>query len=128
VCQKYDNLWILYYGLGSNIAIKIIIGVLRFIILMKLLKCIFAYYKPLFLWSFTINLLVLMASNSFLLTILTKVFLMTLGWLLLKDCSVRKKIGFYKIAGISNLRLLCFLFIIDCFVSIPFLFLVKGFT
>ena len=98
------------------------------IILMKLLKGILAYYKPLFVWSFTINLIVLIISQSFVLTILTKLFVVILFWLLLKDASVRRRIGFYKMAGVSNVKLLCFLFLIDCSVSLVFIFLIKGFA
>ncbi|QRM89612.1 hypothetical protein FG167_10370 [Lacinutrix sp. WUR7] len=95
---------------------------------MKLLKGILAYYKPLFVWSFTINLIVLIISQSFVLTILTKLFVVILFWLLLKDASVRRRIGFYKMVGVSNVKLLCFLFLIDCSVSLVFIFLIKGFA
>ncbi|WP_055445508.1 hypothetical protein [Lacinutrix himadriensis] len=95
---------------------------------MKLLKGILAYYKPLFLWSITINLIVLIISQSFVLTILTKLFVVILFGLLLKDFSVRRRIGFYKMVGVSNVKLLCFLFLIDCSVSLVFIFLIKGFA
>ncbi|MDO6598354.1 hypothetical protein Q4512_15660 [Oceanihabitans sp. 2_MG-2023] len=95
---------------------------------MKLLKGILAYYKPLFLWSFSINIIVLIVSQSFLLTILTKLFVVILFGLLLNDFSVRKRIGFYKMVGVSNLKLLSFLFLIDCLVASIFIFIIKGFV
>ncbi|MGB1308872.1 MAG: hypothetical protein ACPG6B_08175 [Oceanihabitans sp.] len=95
---------------------------------MKSIKNIFIYYKALFWWSFTINLIVLLISKSILLTVVTKLFITLLFGLLLNDFSVRRKIGFYKMVGVSNLKLLSILFIIDCLVSFLFILLIKGFA
>ena len=95
---------------------------------MKLLKSLFAYYKSVFLWSFSINILILIGSQDFVHIIFTKLFLVIMFWLLLKDARVRKKIGFYKMVGFSNLKLLSLLFLMDCTTSFIFIFLLKGFV
>jgi hypothetical protein len=95
---------------------------------MNLLKSIFVYYKPLFLWSFAINLIILIMSQSYALTLCAKLFLVILFWLLLKDFGVRRKIGFYKMVGVSNFKLLGIIYIIDCLVMLTFLLLIKGFV
>jgi len=95
---------------------------------MNLLKSILVYYKPLFMWSFAINLIILIMSQSYLLTLSAKLFLVILFWLLLKDFGVRQKIGFYKMVGVSNFKLLGILYMIDCLVMFTFLLLVKGFV
>ena len=62
-----------------------------------------------------------------MITLFTKLFLVILFWLLLKDFSVRRKIGFYKMVGISNFKLLSIMYLMDCSLMLSFLFLIKGF-
>ena len=94
---------------------------------MNLLKSILAYYRPLFFWSCFINLIVLIMSQSLVLTLLTKLFLVILFGFLLRDFGVRRKIGFYKMVGVSNFKLLSIIYVIDCSVMLSFLFLIQGF-
>ena len=59
--------------------------------------------------------------------LITKLFLVVLLWLLLKDNSVRRKLRYYRIVGVSNLKFFSTLFILDCAITIPFLSLLKEF-
>lgn len=60
--------------------------------------------------------------------LLTKLFCLVLFGFLLTDFKVRKKIGFYKMARVSNVKLLSILYLIDCTISIIFVLLVRGFV
>lgn len=90
-------------------------------------RAILFYYRPLALWSFAVTILVTIYSPEIISALLTKLFLMALFLLMINDRSMRKKLKFYKMVGISNFRLVAILYIIDCFFTCSFLLLIKGF-
>lgn len=91
-------------------------------------RAILYYYRPIAVWSFIVTLLITVYSPEIITALLTKLFLMVLFWLMINDRSIRKKLKFYKMAGVSNLKLTILLYLVDCFATCSFLFLIKGFT
>ncbi len=90
-------------------------------------RAILFYYRPLALWSFTVTILLTVYSPEIISALLTKLFLMILFWLMINDRSMRKKIKFYKMVGVSNFKLVLALYVIDCLITCSFLLLIKGF-
>lgn len=96
--------------------------------MLRQIRSIFFYYKPLLVWSFVVNFLVAVNDYNIYHAILIKLFLIGLLWFILKERQIRKRLRFYKIVGVSNFRLFGTIFLIDCMVTIPFFLLLKCFT
>jgi len=90
-------------------------------------RAILVYYRSLALWSFTVTIILTVFKPEIVTALLTKLFLMVLFWLMIKDKSMRKKIRFYKMVGVSNFKLVSWLYLLDCFFTCSFLLLIKGF-
>lgn len=90
-------------------------------------RAILFYYRPLALWSFATTIILLIFSSGILAALLTKLFLIILFSLMISDKGIRRKLRFYKMVGVSNFKLLTILYLIDCFFTCSFLFLIKGF-
>lgn len=85
------------------------------------------YYRPLALWSFVVTIILTVYSPLIVSALLTKLFLILLFWLMISDKTIRKKLRFYKMAGISNFKLVFILYLIDSSFTCSFLLLIKGF-
>lgn len=90
-------------------------------------RAILYYYRPIALWSFLVTIMLTIMGHKILLALITKLFLMVLFWFLINDTRVRKKLKFYKMAGVSNFKLISVLYVLDCFITCSFLLLIKGF-
>jgi len=60
--------------------------------------------------------------------LIIKLFLVVLLWYFINETHAKQKLIFYKNLGISSLKLFGYLFIIDLFLSIPFLLILKEFV
>ncbi len=90
-------------------------------------RAILFYYRPIAVWSFAVTILVTIYNPGIVCALLTKLFLILLFWLMINDSSMRRKLKFYKMVGVSNFKLVLTLYVIDSLVTCTFLFLIKGF-
>lgn len=102
---------------------------------MRQLLSILAFYKPYVLGSFIVNIVMVIFSgfaNLILPVILVnaffvKLFLLVLVWFLTCQTNSKRKLVFYNNMGISSFKLFSSLYIIDIFITIGFLIIVKEF-
>ncbi|TDU42710.1 hypothetical protein BXY82_0103 [Gelidibacter sediminis] len=92
------------------------------------LGAILLFYKPFFLWSMAVNVMILIFNPYILPSIITKLFLTFFVWYLVRETSAKRKLIFYKNLGISTLRLFCSLYIVDIVITLTFLLLMKAFV
>lgn len=90
-------------------------------------RALLYYYKPLATKSFLVTLLLTIYNPEIATALLTKLFLMTLFWVMINDRGIRKKLKFHKMVGVSNIKLVIMLYLVDCFITCSFLLLIKGF-
>ncbi|RXJ50575.1 hypothetical protein [Gelidibacter gilvus] len=91
------------------------------------LGAILLFYKPFFLWSMAINVLIVIFNPYILPSIITKLLLTFFVWFLVRETNIKRKLIFYKNLGISTWRLFSTLFVIDVAITISFLMLMKAF-
>lgn len=94
---------------------------------MQQISSIFLFYRPFILWSFGINALLAILKYDFVPFFLVKLFLVIFLWYIIKETHAKRKLIFYKNLGISTFKLFSILYIIDLFLSIPFLLVLKEF-
>jgi hypothetical protein len=88
---------------------------------------ILLFYKPYFLWSLAINiLLIILKYNLFILSIV-KILLIGFLWYFITETNGKRKLIFYNNLGISSLRLFSTLFLIDIFITLLFFNLITAF-
>ena len=92
------------------------------------LGAIFLFYKPFFLWSMAVNIVLIIVNPYILPSIITKLLLTFFVWYLVHETSANRKLIFYKNLGISTWRLFLTLFLIDITITIIFLLLMKAFV
>jgi len=90
-------------------------------------RAILAYYRALAMWSFFATLVITIVAPKIIPALLTKLFLTLIFWWLIHDINMRKKLGFYKMAGVSNFKLVLSLYLLDAFFTCIFLLLIQGF-
>ena len=91
------------------------------------LAAIILFYKPFFLWSMAINILIVIFTPHILPSIIIKLLLTCFIWYLVRETNAQRKLIFYKNLGISTWRLFAALFIIDITITISFLLLMKAY-
>lgn len=91
------------------------------------LGAILIFYKPYFLWSMAVNVLIVIFSPYILTSVITKFLLTCLVWYLLHETNAKRKLIFYKNLGISTWGLFATLFVIDIIITLSFLLLMKAF-
>ncbi|MBO3097311.1 hypothetical protein [Gelidibacter pelagius] len=91
------------------------------------LEAILLFYKPFFLWSMGINILIVIFTPHVLPSIITKLLLTFFVWFLVRETNAKRKLIFYKNLGVSTWRLFSTLFVIDMVITISFLLLIKAF-
>jgi len=94
---------------------------------MQQLFSIFAFYRPLILWSFGINTLLSFLKYEIIPIVIIKLLLVAFLWYLLNETNAKRKLTFYKNLGISTFKLFAFLYLIDLLFSMPFLLILKVF-
>lgn len=92
------------------------------------LGAILLFYKPFFLWSMAVNVLIVIFDPYILPSITTKLLLTIFVWYYIKETHARRKLNLYKKLGISTWRLFSTLFVIDIAITITFLLLMKAFV
>ncbi|MGC1205030.1 MAG: hypothetical protein WA839_09105 [Flavobacteriaceae bacterium] len=95
--------------------------------IMQQLSSIFGFYRPFILWSFAINVFLSLIGYSLVPIFLVKLLLTLFLWYFLNETSAKRKLVFYKNLGISTFKLFFFLYLIDLFLSLPFLLILKEF-
>lgn len=95
---------------------------------MQQLFSIFVFYRPFILWSFAVNTVFSFLNYDIIPILIIKLLLVIFLWYISNETRAKQKLIFYKNLGISTLKLFSFLFIIDLFLSIPFLLVLKEFV
>ena len=78
-------------------------------------------------WSFVFTIGVLAIQPNLLLAVSTKLFLIYVLYLMLNDLKIRKKLGFYRISGVSDFKFFGVIFLIDSILTTFLIVLIKGF-
>ncbi len=94
---------------------------------MQKLGSIILFYKPFFLWSFAINILITIFNPQILTAIGTKLVLVVFLWYFLNNVKGKKLLIFYNKLGVSNFMLFGLIFIIDITLTISYLLIIKEF-
>lgn len=94
---------------------------------MQQLLTILAFYKPFVLGSFLVNIAIVIFMPFIAPAIITKLFLVVFLWYMFNETSARRKLVFYKNLGISTFKLFSILFLVDIFITITFLIVIKEF-
>lgn len=94
---------------------------------MHQLSSIFLFYRSFILWSFGINILLSLIGYSLIPIFLVKLLLTIFLWYFLNETGAKRKLVFYKNLGISTFKLFLILYLIDLFLSFPFLLVLKEF-
>lgn len=94
---------------------------------MQRIGAIFLFYKPLFMWSFLINLFLIIITPHIFITILTKLLLLLLILNFLDKNSSKPKLLVYEHLNISSLKLFTVVFILDTIMTVTSLNIIKEF-
>jgi len=86
---------------------------------------IFHFYKPFLTWSVIINLLfVLLKTPDVILVLIVKFLLLLFTYYIIIETKGKQKLTFYKILGISDVKLFSVVYIIDAIITFIFLKLI----
>lgn len=88
---------------------------------------ILLFYKPYFIWSVGINIALLIISPAIPPILLSKLFLTIFLWYAITETRSKRKLIFYKNLGISSFKLFSAIFLIDIFITLVFILLIKEF-
>lgn len=94
---------------------------------MQKLSSIILFYRPYFLWSFAINILITIFNPEIITTICTKLLLIILLWYFVSQSKSRRLLDFYNSIGVTTLKLFVSIFFIDITISIGYLLIIKEF-
>lgn len=89
---------------------------------------ILAFYRPFVLWSFLVNIAITIVNPFLVPAIATKLMLAVFVWYICKETNAKRKLTFYKNLGISPLKLFSVLFLVDIFITITFLIVIKEYV
>ena len=90
-------------------------------------EAILVFYKPYFLWSIGITILMIVLNTHMVPILFMKFILTVFLYYILQETSGKQKFIFYKNLGISNLRLFSTLFLIDIFITLPLIWMLREF-
>lgn len=96
-------------------------------LMLKQLIAILKYYKVLAFWSFLVTLYITFVCPKVLLAVVTKLFLVVLLWLMISDSKTRRRLRFYRIVGVSDLKFFGIIFLFDSLLTCGFLTVMKDF-
>lgn len=86
---------------------------------------IFHFYKPFLTWSVIINLLfVLLKTPDVILVLIVKFLLLLFTYYIIIETKGKQKLTFYKILGISDVKLFSVVYVIDAIITFFFLKLI----
>lgn len=92
---------------------------------MQQLLTILAFYRPFVLWSFAVNIAITIINPFIIPAIVTKLLLAVFVWYIVKETNARRRLTFYKNLGITPIKLFSILFLVDIFITITFLIVIK---
>lgn len=113
--------------LSINLRIKNNTSVITFLLNMQRFGAILLFYRPYFLWSIGVNIALLIVSPAIPPILISKLFLTAFLWYVVSETRAKRKLIFYNNLGISSLKLFSTIFLIDIFITLGFLLLVKEF-
>lgn len=113
--------------LSINLTLKNNNSVFTFLFYMQRFGAILLFYRPYFLWSIGINIALLIVSPSIPPILISKLFLTAFLWYVTNETRAKRKLIFYNNLGISSLKLFSTIFLIDIFITLGFLLLIKEF-
>lgn len=95
---------------------------------MQQFQAILIFYKPYFLWSIGVDLLLLGLSYELIPAVIIKLILILFLWYVISETQHKQKLIFYKNLGISSFKLFSIFFLIDTFITVTFLQFLKEFV
>lgn len=95
---------------------------------MNRLGAILVFYKSLFMWSFLINILLIMVTPYIFITILTKLFLVVLILLFMYETNTKYSLLTFEKLNISQMKLFGIIFVLDTLMTTSTLSAIKVFT
>lgn len=94
---------------------------------MQRYEAILVFYKPLFVWSFIINILLIAVSHNIFIIILTKLFLLILVLYFIDQNKGKSNLIGFKKLEISQFKFYSLLFLFDTLLTITFLKIISVF-
>ena len=94
---------------------------------MQRFLAILAFYRPYVLGSIIVNVAITIVNPFILPAVITKLLLTIFVWYLVNETRARRKLIFYNNLGISSVKLFSVLFLIDIFITISFIEIIKEF-
>ncbi|MDT0559263.1 hypothetical protein RM697_11415 [Ichthyenterobacterium sp. W332] len=94
---------------------------------MQRMSAILLFYRPMFLWSCIATLVITILNPYIFFAVITKLVLTLFAWHLVKETKARKKLRAFNKLGLTTFRLFSMLYVIDIFITIGFLVIIKQF-
>ena len=94
---------------------------------MNRLGAILIFYKSLFIWSFLINVLLIIVTPYIFITILTKLFLVILILLFMNETNTKYSLLTFEKGNISQMKLFGIIFVLDTLMTTSTLSTIKVF-
>ncbi len=94
---------------------------------MQKLSSILLFYKPYFLLSFAINILITIFNPEIITAIGTKLIFVVFLWYFISQTKGKRMFDSYKIIGFSTFKLFTSIFLIDIALTIGYLLIIKEF-
>ena len=88
---------------------------------MQRIEVIFSHYKPLFLWSFLMNIFLIIITQNIAIILLTKLFFLVLLLQFMNETKTASKFLVFKNLDASQLKLFAMVFLLDTLITISFL-------
>jgi hypothetical protein len=92
---------------------------------MQKLSSIFVFYKQLMLWSFGVNILLIIVTPKLIPAIATKLFLVAILWFFMNENKAEFKFVCCRTSNISKIKLLIGSLIIDICITIAFILIIR---
>ena len=118
--QKYNILWIKVENYNPENRRKYILLKFVFYNVMQRFVTIIYIYKPLFLWSFLINILLVTATQNIYVAVLTKLFLFILILFFLNETKTKSRFFVSENLDIIQMKLFAMVFVLDTLITTLF--------
>ena len=96
-------------------------------IIMQKLSSILLFYKPYFIWSCAINIMITIFNPEIMIAIGTKLILTFFLWYYISQTKGKRLLNFYNSLGVTTIKLFTSIFLIDLSITIGFLLIIKEF-
>ena len=94
---------------------------------MQRFLAILAFYRPFVFGSIIVNIAITIVNPFIIPAVITKLLLTVFVWYLVNETRARRKLIFYNNLWISSVKLFSILFLIDIFITIGFIEVIKEF-